>query len=255
MSSEYKRRSILQGFNDSFKKKLSNIKINDNDITEYYYVYDFENTSDKDCIRFDKMNEKIYLNNLKIFNDTNNKLSKLPTKLKLNDPPKPPKYPSNLEKLYIWRQRNIKLNVYNQTVSILYLLSNNINIKLNDIDEGIEPHDAINIATQISNGKNMINDVNNFLKRLNLNTTISDSIVDNNFTCSVPEHHNVSDKINFYSNHIYPSLDSFQLEHSRAPPSAPPLTPPPPPSPPSSPPSTPPPPAPPYDHFQKNILD
>lgn len=189
---------------------LNNIKINDNDDTEYYYVYDFENSTDKDCIKFDKMNEKIYLNNLKIFNDTNNKLSKLPTILKLNDPPKPPKYPSNLENLYIWRQRNVKLNVYNQTVSVLYLLSNNIKIKLNDIDEWIEPHEAINIANQVSNGKDMMRDVNNFLKRLNLNSTVSESIVDNHYTCSIPEHHNVSDKINFYSNNTYPSLYSVQ---------------------------------------------
>jgi len=188
---------------------LNNIKINDNDDTEYYYVYDFENSTDKDCIRLDKMNEKIYLNNLKIFNDTNNKLSKLPTRLKLNDPPKPPKYPSNLENLYIWHQRNVKLNVYNQTVSVLYLLSNNIKIKLND-DDGIEPHDAINIARQVSDGKDIMCDVNNFLEKLNLNTTISESVIDHHLTYSVPEHHNVNDKIDFYSKNSYQSLYSVQ---------------------------------------------
>jgi hypothetical protein len=207
MSSTNKRRSLFQGFNDSFK---NNIKINDNDTTEYYYVTDFENTTDKDCIKFDKMNEKIYLNNLKIFNNTNNKLSKLQTRLKLTDPPKPPKKPSNLENLYIWKQRNVKLNVYNQTVSILYLLSNNMKIKLDDNSEGIEPHDAINVAKDISNGKDMLNDVNIFLERLNLNTTLSESVIDNNFNGSM---------LNINNNNktcYYPSL--YQITATAPPP-------------------------------------
>lgn len=210
MSSDNKRRSFLQGLNDSLKKISTNIKINNNDDTEYFYISDFAKSSDKECIKFDKMNEKIYLNNLKIFNNTNTKLSKLPTKLKLKDPPTPPKNPSNLESLYLWRQRNIKLNVYNQTVSVLFLLSKNIKIKLNNDTDGVEPHDAINIAKEISEGKDMTNDVNSFLEKLNLNTTLSESVIDNHLKCSVPEHHSVNSKIDFYSSSIYPSLQSVQ---------------------------------------------
>ena len=55
-----------------------------------------------------------------------------------------------------------------------------------------------------------MSDVNNFLEKLNLNTTISESVIDHHLTCSVPEHHNVNDKIDFYSKNNYPSLYSVQ---------------------------------------------
>lgn len=199
------KKSLFQGLNDSFKKlrHSKSVKINESE-NEYYYIRDFENTTDEECIKFDKINEKIYLNNLKIFNDTNIKLSKLQTRLKLKDPPQPPEYPTNLEKLYLWRQRNVKLNVYNQTISILYLLSKNISLKLDDNKDGVEPHNAIEVAREISEGKDMKKDVYDFIESLNNNS------LNNQITCINPEYHNVHDKVKFYSNNSYPSLNSVQ---------------------------------------------
>ena len=110
---------------------------------QYYYITDFNQVSDKDCINFDKLNDKIYLDNLKLFNDLTKKIKN--SAINMIDKPKPPMRPNNYERLFIWRQRHVKLSVEDQTISILYLLSKNIPIKLpNSYDElGIEPFEAI----------------------------------------------------------------------------------------------------------------
>lgn len=151
---------------------------------QYYYITDFNQVSDKDCINFDKANDKIYMDNLKLFNDINKKLRN--SIIKVTEKPKPPSRPNNYERLFIWRQRNIKLSVEDQTIAILYLLSKNINIKLpNSFNEnGIEPWEAIykaeEISKQLQENKNTIaisylNLINDYFN--NENKILSDGII------------------------------------------------------------------------------
>lgn len=127
---------------------------------QYYYITDFNQVTDKDCINYDKLNDKIYLDNLKLFNDINKKLRN--SIIQVTEKPKPPNRPNNYERLFLWRQRNIKLSVQDQTIAILYLLSKNINIKLPNSynDNGIEPWEAIvradHIAKELRENKELI---------------------------------------------------------------------------------------------------
>ena len=77
---------------------------------------------------------------------------------------------NNYERLHLWKKRNIKISAHNQTIAVLYLLANNINIKLNDNQFGVEPFEAVNIAEKISMDKNenMINVIKSYLPNLSL---------------------------------------------------------------------------------------
>ena len=136
---------------------------------QYYYIHEFEQADEKTCIRFDKKNEEIYQKNLKLFNDINKKLINTP--FNINNKPEPPKRPSNYERLHLWKKRNIKISAHNQTLAILYLMANNMNIKLDEYSNGVEPFEAVNFAEKISMDKNenIINVVKNFLPYLQLN--------------------------------------------------------------------------------------
>ena len=160
-------------FVSSIKKKRDSKKIPDRtNGDQYYYVHEFEQADEKLCIQYDKRNEEIYQKNLKIFNDINKKLVNTP--FNIDNKPAPPKRPTNYERLHLWKKRNVKISAHNQSIAILYLMANNINIKLNDYDNGVEPFEAVNIAEKIAMDKNenMFNAVNSFLSTLNLNNDI-----------------------------------------------------------------------------------
>lgn len=160
-------------FMSSIKKRRDSKKIPDRtNGDQYYYVHEFEQADEKLCIQYDKRNEEIYQKNLKIFNDINKKLINTP--FNIDNKPEPPKRPTNYERLHLWKKRNIKISAHNQTIAVLYLMANNINIKLNDYDNGVEPFEAVNIAEKMAMDKNenMFNVVNSFLPSLNLNNDI-----------------------------------------------------------------------------------
>lgn len=202
---------------------------------QYYYITDFNQVSDKDCIQYDKLNDKIYMDNLKLFNDINKKLSK--SIIKVTEKPSAPPRPNNYERLFLWRQRNIKLSVEDQTIAILYLLSKTINIKLPNsiVENGIEPWEAINTADEISSQLNenkkeialkYLNIINNIFKNEKDEKVIKNSTPEKNqqeiisnmevnypneldqneihnscnqLICSNPEHHNVNHKIDHFN--------------------------------------------------------
>lgn len=209
---------------------------------QYYYITDFNQVTDKDCINYDKLNEKIYLDNLKLFNDINKKLRK--SIIQVTEKPKPPPRPNNYERLFLWRQRNIKLSVEDQTIAILYLLSKNINIRLPNSNEGnensIEPWEAINraeiISTELHEDKHLealtyLREIKHLAYTRNLTESIknkgttetnkldSDNVCRENscneLVCNNPEHHNVQDKINHFSKkttpNVYPNLNDLEL--------------------------------------------
>tara|TARA_Y100000389_G_C17448334_1_gene513028 strand:+ start:353 stop:1327 length:975 start_codon:yes stop_codon:yes gene_type:complete len=212
---------------------------------QYYYITDFNQVTDKDCINYDKANEKIYMDNLKLFNDINKKLRK--SIIQVTEKPKPPPRPNNYERLFLWRQRNIKLSVEDQTIAILYLLSKNINIRLPNSNEGnensIEPWEAINRSEIISNElredkhlealtylreikhlaftKNLnerLNKKYNNVDNVGNNQDDENNKKDNNenqvcketscndLICNNPEHHNVKEKINHFSRNTTPNV-------------------------------------------------
>jgi hypothetical protein len=136
---------------------------------QYYYVTNFEQTSDKECINFDKLNEKIYLKNVKLFNSMNEKLSNTPLNIE-KQPPSPPK-PTNYERLLLWRQRNVKKSVEAQTMAITYLMSKGIYVKFpNCRKDGVEPYEAIKIAEKIAkeNFERIPDKVIEYMNSLNL---------------------------------------------------------------------------------------
>lgn len=220
---------------EKFSRFVSSIKRRDNKKTtpdrtngdQYYYIHEFEQASEKLCIQYDKRNEEIYQKNLKLYNDINKKLFNTP--FNIDNKPEPPKRPSNYDRLHIWKKRNVKISAHNQSIAILYLLANNINIKIDDFCNGVEPFEAVNIAEKLSIDKNenMINSVKSFLHNINLDSDIFNkykknnniynieysfdklqtNISTSNLTCSNPEHHNVNDKINnFNRKSFYPTI-------------------------------------------------
>lgn len=214
---------------------------------QYYYITDFNQVSDKDCINYDKLNDKIYLDNLKLFNDLTKKIKN--SAIQMIEQPKPPMRPSNYERLFIWRQRHVKLSVEDQTVSILYLLSKNIPIKLPNSfdDDGIEPYEAIieaeNLAKELREDKKRvvldyvnglklnkqkymqkkIQEKNNLviLRKKKTEQTENEQIENENSSClngelkcKKPEHHSLDDKVSHFSkmniaksNTLYPNIE------------------------------------------------
>ncbi len=227
----------------SFTIKKKKYTPNRSNGDQYFYISNFEQTNDKECLEYDKLNQQIYLDNLKLFNETNNKLSNTPFKLTNN--PNPPPRPNNYERLYLWKQRNIKLSVHDQSLAIVYLLSKRMRIKFPESKyDGFEPFNAIKIAENIAleNDENMMKQVIDYLSNLvvneeidkknntnetndtnetnntnEINDTNDTNTLNNNFSsdmrCNHPEHHHIDDKINYYETHVnqrlYPVMNGY----------------------------------------------
>ena len=193
---------------------------------QYFYITNFEQINDKECLEYDRLNQEIYLSNLKLFNDTNKKL--LNTPFELTNKPEPPLRPNNYEKLYLWRQRNVKRNVHEQSLAIIYLLTKNIRIKFSESKyEGVEPFNAINIANKIAveNNEDIVKIVHNYLSNIETGDIELNKIKEkqkitsekspNNMKCNYPEHHHINDKINYFetttNNALYPALGGYPV--------------------------------------------
>ena len=96
------------------------IPIRDNG-DNYYYVTNFEQTTEKECKDFDKTNRNIYEKYLSIYKKIEKQIENCP--FRIDKKPMPPEAPTNLERLINWRQNNIEKNVRLQTISILFLLN------------------------------------------------------------------------------------------------------------------------------------
>jgi hypothetical protein len=212
-----------RGRNFSLNKKLPE-RINGE---QYYYITNFDHVDEKKCLDYDKKNDHIYQNNIKIYNELSEKLSNTP--FNIDKKPSPPLRPNNYERYYLWKQRNIKINAYEQSVSILYLLASNINIKFSDYENGVEPFEATKIAEELANerNENMMNVVYQYLSVLNLNNDIHHKYrnqVNNKLECSNPEHHSVKDKVvHFNEQHFNDNHHNNNTDYTK--PSAPPYYP------------------------------
>jgi hypothetical protein len=206
MSNNKLSRIFNRGRNFSLKKKLPERTNGD----QYYYVTDFDQVDEKKCLEFDKKNEQIYQNNIKIYNDLCEKLSNTP--FNIDKKPSPPPRPNNYERYFLWKQRNVKINAHDQSLSILYLLANKINIKFSDNDNGVEPFEATKIAEKLANerNENMMYIVYQYLSVLNLNNDIHhkyrNQINENNSFKEKIEHFNNN---HFNENNIKPSAPPY----------------------------------------------
>ena len=139
----------------SFTRRLS-LK-NRNNYEKYHYVLDFDNTSEKECRKLDKLNEQIYQKNLKYFSTIQKYLNDKKAIFKLNDSPSAPKEPSNYDSLILYRKRNQLFNCREQTLAIMYLIYNDFTLvidktirKFRDNNKFFEPYMAIELARKLA---------------------------------------------------------------------------------------------------------
>ena len=207
----------------SIKSKTIPIRENGDN---YYYVTNFEQTTEKECKDFDKTNRTIYEKYLSIYNKIEKQLENCP--FKLDKKPQPPESPTNLERLVRWKQNNIEKNVRLQSISLIYLLSKNIKISLDYKEDGILPYEIIERANLESNNNLdiMIKEANEYINKI-INDN-SDEILD--FGFKKPDNKNLNTNQNYNqnlntntntNNNIYPILENQTNNYM---PSAPPYS-------------------------------
>ena len=146
---------------------------------QYHYIHNFAQSTDKECLRYDKENEKIYRDHIRAFNEFNSMLAKQNLPMRIEDKPISPKRPNNYERLCEWRRQNVKKSVQDQSVALLYLIANNVSIKFPSSKcEGIQPYEALVEAEKLSllDDKTMEVVVVEFLDKLSLNTSRKNSL-------------------------------------------------------------------------------
>lgn len=110
--------------------------------TTYKLVSEFEKSSEKECAKLDKENQKIYsklLNQAQKAQDAI-KNSGLSMNLEVPIPPRP----SNRDRYILWKKRNVEKRVIDQTEAILYLQK-----KGYDYNVHYEAYQAIDLAAEI----------------------------------------------------------------------------------------------------------
>ena len=136
--------------------------------TEYHYIQDFENTTERECKRCDKNNDIIYERNIALYTKTKKFLEKNKAIFKMEGPPTAPRVPSNYELFVIHQNRNSLTNNKIQTMAILFLLQIGYKLVIDPCVELIpkvmnrenklfEPYMAIDIASSLN--KNFIKEV------------------------------------------------------------------------------------------------
>jgi len=148
---------------NSFSSKT--IPIRDNG-DNYYYVETFEQITEKECKKYDKLNQLIYEKYNNIYKKINNKIDDCP--FKLDKKPEPPKSPNNYESLIKWKAMNEIKNVSHQTVATLFLLNRKKQISLDFDKYKITPSDIIDVAFKEANSDYdlMKKEANSFLNSL-----------------------------------------------------------------------------------------
>lgn len=108
----------------------------------YVVLNNFENATEKQCIKMDKKNEKIYSSLLARAERASKAMGD--TVLSVNiEVPCPPR-PSNRDRLIIWKKRNVSKKVIPQSEAVLFL--NERGYKLND---DYEAYQAIDLANEL----------------------------------------------------------------------------------------------------------
>lgn len=112
----------------------------------YQVLTNFEDTSEKDCIKMDKKNEKIYLQLLSQANSAEKKLKNSVLSFNLEIPP-PPR-PCNRDRFILWKKRNVEKPVIQQSKAVLFLNEHGY-----VLDKDYEAYQAIELAKEVKREK------------------------------------------------------------------------------------------------------
>lgn len=163
----------------------------------YKYVNDYNNTSMKECQRYDEENQYLYEKNVALYNRTSKMLEKRNAIFGLPEPPRRPRSPSNVELFVIFKRRKEKTDNKLQTLAVIYLLQKDYNLivdpdisLINEMKNAFEPYQAIELAEKVAREHNE-NFVKNMLDYVNENKI---------FLKDEPQDKTVTQKIKFYNN-------------------------------------------------------
>lgn len=199
----------------------------------YQVISNFEDSNEKECIKMDKKNEKIYLQLLSQAESAEKKLRNSVLSFNLEIPP-PPR-PCNRDRYNLWKKRNVSKPVIEQSESVLFLKSQGY-----ELDTDYEAYQAIDLAKEIKKEQGIIETNNddktklfdnvftledeNLMRRrssFKMRTLERKKHIENQDTDPVPTAPMAPEPTfpNF-SNTVYPTLNNFDIQK----PSAPPLT-------------------------------
>ncbi len=117
-----KRESRTQSFYKKIKYSLKSPP------KGYKYVNDYNNTTLKECQRYDEDNKYIYEKNIALYNRTIKMLEKHNAIFGMPQPPHKPRSPSNVELFVIFKRRKEKTDNKLQTLAVIYLLKKRYNL-------------------------------------------------------------------------------------------------------------------------------
>ena len=109
--------------------------------TLYNVVNNFEETTLQECIKMDRLNEKIYESLLAKANKAHNNVKNSSIYITIEVPP-PPR-PSNRDRYTIWQKRTVSRSVIEQSEAVLFLSSKGLKY---DVD--YEAYQAIELAKE-----------------------------------------------------------------------------------------------------------
>lgn len=184
-SFQNRKKSFTESIKNGIRKLSGNRKMMIPDRSngdQYYYIHNFSQVNDKDCLKFDTENDKIYRHHLKLFNKTNEKLETLRSPMRIDNKPSPPPRPNNYERLCEWRRQNVKYSAHDQSLSLLYLIAKGHYIKFPSSKVlGIQPYQTIKEANKIASisDESMEYVVIDFLDNLNLKRENRSGSLDN----------------------------------------------------------------------------
>ena len=146
-------------------------QIKENEIIEntYYIVDSFDNITEKECLRLDKINEKIYKKLLKRVKTAEKTVKNTGLHISLDTPILPK--PTNAEKFNIWKKRNVERHVILQSEAVIFLQEKGY--KLN---EHYEAYQAIELHKEILKNSNASD---NTLKSLEMTKDFNDIFTKN----------------------------------------------------------------------------
>jgi len=108
----------------------------------YIVLSNFENTSEYQCIKLDRKNDKIYCALLNRVEKASKILGE--TGLSINiEVPVPPN-PSNFDSYILWKKRNVMKKVIPQSEAVLFLYSHNLYLNTD-----YDAYQAIDLANEI----------------------------------------------------------------------------------------------------------
>lgn len=178
----------------SFYKKL---KYSFKSLKGYKYVNDYNNTSLKECQRYDEENQYLYQKNVALYNRTSKMLEKRNAIFGLPEPPRKPRSPSNVELFVIFKRRKEKTDNKLQTLAVIYLLKKNYNLivdpdvsLIGSLKGSFEPYEAIELAEKLARENN-----ENYVK--DMLTYVNENKI---YMKDEPQDKSVSQKIRFYNN-------------------------------------------------------